>query len=84
MVDVDADVRWEEEEGVEEVVVAMRWEEGVEEEVVAMFIIVLLCMAPDSWHSSPGRNTMLRQGLRTENMNRLSRGCVWRFPYHYS
>jgi hypothetical protein len=66
VVDVDADVRWEEEEGVEEVVVAMRWEEeeGVEEVVVVMVIIVLLGMVAESWHSSPGR-AMLRQGLRT-------------------
>ena len=53
MVDVDADVRLEEEEGVEEV-------------VVAMVIIVLLGRVVDSWYSSPGRNTMLRQGLRAE------------------
>ena len=53
MVDVDADVRLEEEEGVEEV-------------VVAMVIIVLLGIAADSWRSSPCRNTMLRQGLGTE------------------
>ena len=53
MVDVDADVRLEEEEGVEEV-------------VVAMVIIVLLGRVADSWHSSPGRNTRLRQGLDKE------------------
>ena len=46
------------EEGVEE--------EGVEEVVVAMVIIVLLGSASECWHSSPGRNTMLRQGLRAE------------------
>jgi hypothetical protein len=51
VVDVDADVRWEEEEGVEEV-------------MVVMVIIVLLGMVAESWHSSPGR-AMLRQGLRT-------------------
>jgi hypothetical protein len=62
VIDVDADVRWEEEEGVEEV-------------VVAMVIIVLLGRVAESWHFSPGRNTMLRHGLRTENMARLSRGC---------
>ena len=53
MVDVDADVRLEEEEGVEEV-------------VVAMVIIVLLGRVVESWYSSSGRNTMLRQGLRAE------------------
>ena len=53
MVDVDADVRREE-------------GEGVEEGVVAVVIIVLLGRAADSWHSSSGKNTMLRQGLIAE------------------